>query len=239
VATILPELGLAPGITIRHLLSHTSGIADLLAPLRPELLDDGERRWTPGEVVARVGDPWFAPGTGYGYSNTNYVLLGMVVERVTGRTFAEELSRRLLDPLDLDSTGMLLQPDAPFLMRPSWASAFGTSGAMYASASDLVRWIDALYGGNVLLPGTRAQALAFGEQGYGMGTELIEVGTHTGYGHSGLLQGFTALAVHLPDENVTLVVVGTFRTFDPAKLLTFAVDGEPSILDLALAARSG
>ena len=234
VATVLPELGLPEDVTIGQLLSHTSGIADLLAPLRPDLLQDGERRWTPAEVLARVGGPWFAPGTGYGYSNTNYILLGLVVERITGRPFAEELSRRLLEPLDLTATGMLLEPDAPFLMRPSWASAFWTAGSMYASASDLVRWIDALYGGRVLLPGTRALVLSFGEQGYGLGAQEIEVGTRTGYGHSGLLQGFTALAVHLPEDEVTLVVIGTYRGFDPAKLLTFAEAGQPSILDLAL-----
>jgi D-alanyl-D-alanine carboxypeptidase len=236
VVELLPDVNLDRAITIGQLLSHTSGIADLLAPLRADLNADAERVWAPGEVVARIGNRWFAPGASYGYSNTNFVLLGLVVEKVSGRPFAEELRRRLIAPLDLDATGLLLEEGAPFLMRPAWASAFGASGAMYASASDLVRWTDALYAGHVLLPGTRARALAFDEDNYGLSAQRITVGTHTGFGHSGLLQGFTSLAVHLPGPDVTLVVLGTTRGFDPTQLLTWAQADEPSILDLALRA---
>ncbi|HEX2141823.1 MAG TPA: hypothetical protein VHK28_06035, partial [Candidatus Limnocylindria bacterium] len=65
----------------------------------------------------------------------------------------------------------------------------------------------------------------------------VEVGPWDGYGHSGLLQGFTSLLVDLPAQGVTLVVIGTSRGFSPAELLSWAPKGEDSILDLALAAR--
>ena len=239
VADLLPDAGLDPAITIRQLLSHTSGIADLLAPLRPDLNADTERRWQPAEVVGKIDARWFAPGASYAYSNTNYVLLGMVIERVTGHAYVDELRHRLLDPLDLDDTGLLLEDGAPYLMRPAWASAFGTAGAMYASASDLLRWTDALYDGHVLLPATRARQLSFDENDYGLGAQRIQIGSHLGYGHSGLLQGFTSLAVHLPGSDASLVVLGTYRSFEPAQLLTWSTADEPSILDLVLRAGEG
>lgn len=234
VAAHLPEAGLAPEITVRDLLQHTSGLADLLAPMREPMAADPERRWTGAEVIARLGSRWFAPGAGYAYSNSNYVLLGMLVERVYGRPVDQVLERRLLRPLDLDETGVLLGPGAPPLMPPAWASAFGTSGNMYSSASDLLEWALALYGGRVLQPGTLAEMLRFNDDDYGLGSEAIHLGDRVGVGHSGLLRGFTSLVVHLPGERVTLALIGTWQGFDPAGALTHSRNGQPSILDLAL-----
>jgi D-alanyl-D-alanine carboxypeptidase len=234
VAAHLPEVGLAPEITVRDLLQHTSGLADLLAPMREPMAADPERRWTGAEVIARLGSRWFAPGADYAYSNSNYVLLGMLVERVHGVPFEQVLERRLLRPLDLDETGVLLDPDAPPLMPPAWASAFGTSGNMYSSASDLLEWALALYGGRVLQPGTLAEMLRFNEDDYGLGSEAIRLGDRVGVGHSGLLRGFTSLVVHLPGERVTLALIGTWQGFDPAGALTHSRNGQPSLLDLAL-----
>jgi D-alanyl-D-alanine carboxypeptidase len=236
VAELLPHLPIAADVTVAQLLRHTSGIADLLTPLRDRLNAATERIWQPGEVVAEVGQPWFAPGTAWGYSNTNYVLLGMIVERVGGQPFKKQLQERLLSPLGLDSTGELLAHGAPPLMAPSWASAFGASGCMYASPHDLLRWGDALYGGRVLAPRELGHMLDFRSHGYGMGAERIQVGRESGYGHSGLLRGFTSLVVHLPDSGITLVVMGTLNIFDPATVLTHREGQDPSILDLALQA---
>jgi D-alanyl-D-alanine carboxypeptidase len=104
----LPEYDQWPGLTVRHLLAMQSGIADYL--LNAEfwlfaLVHLGEP-FTPPQLVQyaiEVG-PDFEPGTACGYSNTNYVLLGMIVERVTGRTAAQELSDRIFTPLGLDDT---------------------------------------------------------------------------------------------------------------------------------------
>lgn len=235
-ADVLPGVRVPEGVTVSQLLRHTSGIADILPTLRDPLNADLERNWTPAEVAARVAQPWFLPGRAYGYSNTNFVLLGMIVERVGGRPYAEQLRQRILEPLGLDETGLLLTKGAPPLMMRSWASAFGTAGRMYASAHDLLAWGDALYGGRVLAPASLRQMLTFKRHNYGLGAETIHVGELTGYGHSGLLRGYTTLLVHLPEQDVTLVVMGTTLMFDPARLLTYRQDGTPSILDLALRA---
>ena len=233
VVDYLPETGISPEITVRMLLQHTSGLADLLAPMREPMAADPERRWTGAEVVAQLRGPWFAPGAGYAYSNSNYVLLGMLVERIYHNPFPRVVERHLLRPLGLDETGVLLEPDAPPLITPSWASAFGTSGNMYSSVSDLLEWGLSLYGGGVLEPATLAQMLAFNDDEYGLGTEAVRLGDRTGIGHSGLLRGFTSLLVHLPQEGVTLAVIGTWQGFDPGGALLHKRNGQPSILDIA------
>jgi D-alanyl-D-alanine carboxypeptidase len=235
-AELLPGVRVPGDVTVAQLLRHTSGIADILPTLRTQLDANTESTWSPTRVAASVPPPWFSPGRSYGYSNTNYVLLGMIVERVGGRPYLKQLRDRLLGPLELDETGMLLTKGAPPLMTPSWASAFGTAGCMYASAHDLLAWGDALYGGRVLAPSSLRHMLTFRRHGYGLGAETIHVGELTGYGHSGLLRGYTSLVVSLPEQDVTMVVMGTTALFDPARLLAQRQGGAPSILDLALRA---
>jgi D-alanyl-D-alanine carboxypeptidase len=235
VAPLLPDVGVARGITVRQLLGHTSGIADLLAPMRKPMTDHPSRLWRGEQVIARLGDPWFAPGATYAYSNSNYVLLGLLVERIYGRPFNEVLERHLLRPLHLDETGVLLGRGAPNLMSRSWASAFGTSGYMYSSASDLLEWGTALYGGRVLDAGTLQHMAAFNRDDYGLGTELIHLGKRSGVGHTGLLRGYTSLLVHLPKEDMTLVVIGAWQGFDPRGALLYdRKKADASILEVAL-----
>jgi D-alanyl-D-alanine carboxypeptidase len=236
VSDYLPRVKAVRGVTVRQLLQHTSGIADLLPPMREPMTKDPDRTWTGPEVIDQLGGRWWSPGAAYGYSNSNYVLLGMLVERIYGHAFNDVLARHILRPLDLDETGVLLARDAPPLMPPSWASAFGPSGNMYASVSDLVEWAMALYGGRVLSPETLADMTTFNSDDYGLGTEAIHLGSRTGIGHSGLLRGFTSVLVHLPDENVTIALVGTWQGFDPGGALLHSRNGKPSILDVILVA---
>ncbi len=229
---------LLPGVPVPGGVKVRAPAAPHLGHRRPAGADarrlnaDLERVWQPAEVLGAVPGPWFAPGLAWAYSNTNYVLLGMIVERVTGQPFATLLHQRLLDPLELAGTGVLLSEGAPYLMAPSWASAFGTSGDMYASAAR-----PAALGRRAVRRPRPAR------QGHGPDARLqattatgwapsVSVGDPTGYGHSGLLRGFTTLLVHLPDEDLTLALLGT-TMFDPATVLTYRAPGKPSILDLA------
>jgi len=95
-------------VTIRQLLNHTSGVPDysMSDDFNKELLNYRDRRWTAAEVLDLVKDtePDFAPGTDYAYSNTNDVLLGEIIRNISGRSWAQEVRRRILDPLNLNST---------------------------------------------------------------------------------------------------------------------------------------
>ncbi|MGZ6255654.1 MAG: serine hydrolase domain-containing protein [Candidatus Limnocylindria bacterium] len=233
VTDYLPELTLARGVTVRQLLSHTSGIADLLAPMRNRLNADPSRVWQPAEVVALVGPSRFAPGTDWSYSNTNYVIAGMLIERVTGHPYADELERRITGPLKLRGTGVPSRGGLPYLLGVSWTSAFWTSAMLDSDAADLVRWGDALYGGAILEPLSLDRMLDFNADGYGLGAERYRFGGLLGYGHSGLLRGYTTLLVHLPDAHLTLAVLAVGHVFGVTDLLTYSGSGAPSILALA------
>ena len=193
VARRLPKVlvggrALDPRITIRELLDHTSGLRDYLTDktLDAALVADPRRRWTPTEVLAYAGKPVAAPGAGYHYANTNYVLLGMIAEQATGTTLAEEYRARFFGPLGLASATYqgveppiakmptayryksvkLESPPADITdgteIRPftSITTAAGAAGSVAASAPDLARWARALYGGEVLQPRTLLAMMA-------------------------------------------------------------------------------
>ena len=102
-----PDLTIADGVTIRELLAHRSGLPEYNdGGLAPAVLADPARTWTPAEVLELIaGRPRdFAPDTQFAYSNTNYIVAGLLLEGVTGMTLAENLQSRIVEPLGLSST---------------------------------------------------------------------------------------------------------------------------------------
>ena len=100
----LPDFPNAANISLRQMLNHTSGIRDLFETMDTAILAHPEATWTTDQVIAKIGKPYFDPGTGYHYSNTDFVLLGAVVEKVTGQTVAALVRASFLAPLGLDHT---------------------------------------------------------------------------------------------------------------------------------------
>jgi D-alanyl-D-alanine carboxypeptidase len=156
-------------IHIRQLLNHTSGIYDYasdMAYLAPYYSRDLTYVFDPltGVQIAADHGPLFAPGTQLSYSNTNYILLGMIVEAVTGNTIAAELERRLFEPLGLNDTsfptlseidgshthGYLFLDDGPFDVTAWSPSGSGAAAAIVSSADDVARFYRALIRGRLL-----------------------------------------------------------------------------------------
>jgi len=165
----------AKDITLRMLMNHTSGIPehvldkDFIAAMKA----NPDRVWKPAELVAYVLDakPLFPAGQGWSYADTNYIVVGIIVERVTGKSFYSEVEKRILKPLALKHTqpsvsrtipGLVTgysRPDSPFgfagrtiiegkfVINPQmeW-----TGGGFVSTAGDLARWAKALYEGKVL-----------------------------------------------------------------------------------------
>ncbi len=231
----LPELRQLSGkITISQLLDHTSGLADLFNDeTRTGLEEHPEHAWTTDEVLGSLHAPWYKPGEGWAYANTNYYLLSLVIERLTGATLAEELTARFLEPFDLRTAG-LLDGTVGGPLEPAWTSIFWGSGTMASSAADLARWGDALYAGSVLQPATRTRMLDFNDHDYGYGAQKVEVGESAGYGHTGLLNTYTTLLFHLPEEHVTLALLVNRSHVDLAGMLQAEPGDGPSLLELAL-----
>jgi D-alanyl-D-alanine carboxypeptidase len=175
VRTYLPDQPIDPKITVRMLLDHTSGLSDFfLNPKIDKVLQhDKTRRWTTAEALGFMRDQVFKPGKGWHYSNTNYVMLGLIAEAVTGTDLGTLFHQRLFGPLGLDHTyyqptdgptgviahgyrvGTTIKPkdvsDGSKLMPfTSVVTAAAGAGAIATTASDLARWGRALYGGSVL-----------------------------------------------------------------------------------------
>ena len=234
LSRFLPSYPNAAGITLKELLSHTSGLFDyFMAPeYESRVFGRPHHVWTTPEILSMVHRPYYAPGAGYTYSNTNYVLLGQVIRTVTGHDPAVEIRRRFLDPLGLTRTE--LQGHEPITMsgalgylwtgsawagladgtrfRPntSAATVADTAGSMLSTATDIARWGDALYGGQVLQPASLvAMETRSKYEPYGLGARRYRIAKHGPviWGHGGSLRGSEALLWHLAAEDLTVVII--------------------------------
>ena len=169
---VRPDFPRAASITVRQLLTHTTGIRDLFQDLGTKILAYPSRTWTAQQVLDGIANkPWCAPGKCYRYSNTDYILLGLVIEKATGQKVSRLVRDAFLEPLGLGHTylqteervqgavahgyvGSASKPvdnyDGSMLPFTSEATAVGVSGAYVSTASDLAIWGNALYGGDVL-----------------------------------------------------------------------------------------
>lgn len=228
----LPNVKLLRQVRVGQLLKHTSGIADLYGPVKPQLDRHPNRPLSSNDVLRPIGANLFPPGKGYGYSNTNFYLLGLIIEVATGRSFDELLAERITDPLGLEQTRMLGADDRQ--LPPAWSTAFWTSGAMISTPGELARFGHALYGGDLVSERSRARMTSFPEgRRYGLGTQLLPLGSRDVPGHSGLLHATTSLLVHLPKEGVTIAILGTAPHTDLDGALVKRYAGR-SLVDLAL-----
>jgi D-alanyl-D-alanine carboxypeptidase len=180
VRTYLPELKINAAITVRQLLDHTSGLRDYFfhPAIDRVLLRDPDKRWTTADALRYVGKSYFKPGAGWHYSNTNYLVLGMLVERVGEGPLADQIRTRFLEPLGLqhtwyqpteaakgeiahgyrftsagkDAPAIDLSDGSPFMPFTSVVTAAAGAGGIAGNSSDLARWAQALYAGGVLSP---------------------------------------------------------------------------------------
>ena len=217
-------------ITITQLLNHTSGIYDFVdhPNFMPAMFANGTKWWTPEEVLSSmVNAPYFTPGAGYHYSNTGYLLLGMIIEEITGNSFSHELEQRLLIPNNLDST--FFWPWMPYPYYPShwWFELQGvmtdisgmsdtasytcsfTAGANLSTPLDLAKWIKALMEGQVVEDSTLALMMApmsYPFYGLGISAHSNSYTYNWCFGHTGNLVHKTA-AFYVPADSLTLVVM--------------------------------
>jgi D-alanyl-D-alanine carboxypeptidase len=226
-------------ITVRQLLQHTSGLFDYTNDLLERITSEETYRefqfttFTPGELVAMAlrHPPGFAPGTGYAYSNTNYVLLGQIIERVAGRGWAREVDDRIARPLGLRHTAapgvrtrlpdphasgyVFLGPDLRMETSDAsltWADA---AGALYTTAADLSRFWGAIGRGTLLRPAEREQmrrTVPAGDEErpgvrYGLGIEWAPLTCGGGYWtHGGDVPGYTTVNGVSADGRTTVVI---------------------------------
>jgi len=188
ITAVLPEsvtgkFAHSDQMTVRMLLNHTAGTAEFMDTAMGEILADFERIWTAEEFLdfAAAQEPMFAPGEAQHYSNTNYLLLGLVIEEATGRPWREEIRERVFEPLNLENTLLPEPADATIprdfahgyndlgggvmdLTEVANASVVGAPGgqSLITTAEDLARFMDAVLAGELFQKaGTLDEMLTF------------------------------------------------------------------------------
>ncbi len=230
--------GLVPNggaITVRQLLNHTSGLADY-APDEDDsfimrVLADRRRTWDPRELVAigTAQPPLFPPGARWSYSNTGYILLGLIVEAATGNPLETELRERVIAPLRLRATSFdsrariagrhahgYSRVGAPrrfdiSVLNQTWA---GAAGAIVSTVPDVARFHRALLGGRLLRPELLAQMRTTVETGsdaqtYGLGLIRSRYPCGTFWGHGGETLGYVTYADSRPGARRQAMIVVT------------------------------
>ena len=253
VGTYLPDFAV-DGVTVRMLLNHTSGIGsyDRVVFATPEDVERHRHTTFDPRELARIGlamPPTNVPGAKHAYSNTNYILAGLLLEQVTGRPAQLEIYRRIIRPLGLWQTYFpgantrIVGPHAkgyvPWyggelrdfsVYNMSWA---GTAGELISTPSDLNQFYRALLDGRLLRPAELAQMRttvpldptrpAIGS--YGLGLVELALPCGTVWGHDGIVLGHSALSLHSPD--------GRRQVTFAANLTHYAVPGQPDPISAA------
>jgi D-alanyl-D-alanine carboxypeptidase len=232
------RLPAAKEIRVRMLLNHSSGIAEHVEDERfaRSLILNPDRVWTPDELVSFVLDrePLFAPGKGFSYADTNYILLGMIVERVAQKSLYQLVDDWFIKPLALTATEPAICRRLPGLIQGSTGpEPFGfprevvqnglyvvnpqfewAGGGFITTAADLARWGHHLYHGDLLRPETKAlmlQAIAMdaghgASASYGLGVMVWSTPHGPAYGHGGIFPGYQSVVKYYPELGLTLAM---------------------------------
>jgi D-alanyl-D-alanine carboxypeptidase len=248
-ASVIARFPGAEQITVRMLLNHTSGLPDYTATptFDPEVAAHPRRRWTVGEFLDRAAamPRTGAPGERFGYSNTDYNLLGLVIEHATGTSWRTVVRDRILQPLHLTHTSLPRPGSMPhgrdiahayqrvggklYDLTDVDSSMAGAAGghAVLTTTADLSRFLRGVLGGRVFQkPETLAAMRTFvdtpvehGRNGYGLGLErYVLPGGVEMVGHMGTTAGYRAFMFHLPAQHADFAMVTTSPA-DPMPVL--------------------
>ena len=238
--------------TLRQVLQMTSGIYDYIETdaYYEAVYDDFSHWWEPEEVLSFIydEDAYFEAGEGYYYSNSNYILAQIAIERLTNHSLAEELETRIFEPLGMDSCyletidnfgenivhGYELDEDEELLDMTKINDGVGLGdGGIICSAADLGRFLPALMKGRLLTDEMLDEMLDTLDDGEGEGYGLGIIDDEWDFGreiwHDGASSGFQSLMLYLPDEELMLVILT--NNFDSEIIEDLAYDALSIALD--------
>jgi CubicO group peptidase (beta-lactamase class C family) len=222
----------ADGITIRHILQHTSGIEDY-EPIYGDRFPAQVTDRGVVDIISKTDGAMFAPGSQYSYSNSGYAILAVLVENLSGKTFPGFLHDNIFAPLNMSGTvalvgGVTMVPNrsfgysvsdegVKFSDQSAWSAVLG-DGGIYSSVEDLFKWDQALYENGLISADLRAQSWTPGLENYGFGFRIDEYNGHKRYHHSGSTSGFRNHIQQYPDDRLTIIVLTNRAEPDVAPL---------------------
>lgn len=214
-------------VTIHHLLSHTSGIpsyTDLPGFFQKESMTDR----TPAEIVKLTQDMplEFQPGEKFKYDNSGYILLGYVIEKVTGEKYADYLREHIFDRLGMRDTGYdtakeiiphrdegYVYTGARWINAPYLAMSLPyAAGSLYSTVDDLLIWDQALYAHKSLTAASLDRMFTPNKNNYGYGWFIDTEFNRKHEGHGGGINGFNTVISRYPDDKVTVIVLANMNT---------------------------
>ena len=237
------------GFTIHHLLVHRSGLSNYIYFI-DKIVEDKGKTYTNADIIrlwkAHEPLPYYPPDRRFDYSNSGYMLLASIIEKVSGMSYPEYMRKNIFEPLGMDDTFVYIagQNDTlPHLAegyKYHWkvvteAYLNGTYGdkGIYATARDLFKWDQGLYSETVLPSDTLQKAFKpmgkpkHFKHNYGYGWRIFEHKGKKTYYHAGWWQGFKTLLIRVPEYKLTIIVMKNIKTgamFSRHELLRIIID---------------
>ena len=221
-------------ITIFNLLTHTSGIPSFTS--FPDYRKLEPFAATPEELVTRFRDKPldFQPGEKWDYSNSGYVLLGYLIEKISGESYAQFVQDNIFKPLGMvdsgyDSNSAVIEDRASgYAPRENGFVNAGyidmtiplSAGGLYSTTEDLLRWEQGLFGGKLLSPASLKKMTTPFKNDYAFGLVVHSVNGHREISHGGGIEGFNTALAYYPDEKLTVVVLGNVNGSAPQEIAT-------------------
>ena len=213
------------GITIQHLLSHTAGVPNFTAA--PDYRSTMTLSTTPEQLIARFRDKPldFAPGSKMSYSNSGYIVLGAIVEKASGVSYATFVEENLFKPAGMKDSGH----DSNTAVIPRRAAGYVSgsagienasflhmtipfsAGALYSTTEDLLRWNLALFGGKLLSPPSLEKMITPGLNNYALGVGVRTLNGRKVIQHNGGINGFNTFLSYYPESRITIAVLANLN----------------------------
>jgi CubicO group peptidase (beta-lactamase class C family) len=233
VKTYLPDVPASwDRITVRNLLTHTGGIPNFTA--LPAYREMQVSPTSPEKIIAMVKDrPLdFEAGEKMSYSNSGYVVLGAIIEKISGGTYAEFVQKNLFSPLGMSDSGY----DSHSIIIPRRAAGYmpgangpinagyidmtvpHAAGALYSTTLDLLKWEQALFAGKVVTPASLEKMTTPFKNNYAYGLTVQTVKGRKVIAHDGGIDGFNTHMAYYPDSKVTVIVLGNLNGRGPAEI---------------------
>lgn len=233
ITEIFPQFpAYGQAITIRHLLQHTSGLI-AYEDLIPDTASIQVRDRDVLDMMMASDSCYFPPGSAFRYSNSGYAVLAMVIEKISGQSFARFLQKEIFTPLDMQNTvayeqgvsqvphrayGYTVNSDSVIFSDQSLTSAVLGDGGIYSSLTDLYKWDQALYTEKLVSAATLQEAFTPALENYGFGWNIDKYKGHYRLHHTGSTRGFRNTIQRFPKDQFTVIILTNRREPDVAPL---------------------
>lgn len=212
-------------VTLFHLLNHTSGIPNYTS--FPDFSAFTKSTKTPEQQIDffRNKPLNFQPGSSFEYNNSSYVLLGYLIEKISGQSYQDFVVNNIFKPLEMNNSGydshseIILHRAAGYMVSSNGIrnadyldmSIPYSAGSLYSNTQDLLRWEQGLFGGKILSAESLKKMMKPFKNDYGFGVRIYSLNEHKAISHAGGTSGFNTKLIYCPDDELTIIVLANLN----------------------------